>query len=472
MRRAKIVCTLGPASFGEPVLRRLVGAGMDVARLNMSHGTRSEMEGWVRTLRALGEEGDHALAILVDLQGPKIRTGTFADGPVELTAGDTFTITTRDVEGDATVVGTTYPGLAGDVSVGDTLLLADGSIQLRATEVSDTDVVTTVEVGGPLSDHKGINLPGVAVSVPALSDKDAEDLRWAMQQEVDFVALSFVRSARDVVAVHAVMDEFGRRIPVIAKVEKPQALDHLEEIVEAFDGIMVARGDLGVEMPLEDVPVAQKRMVELARRRAKPVIVATQVLESMMTNPRPTRAEASDCANAVLDGADAVMLSGETSVGEYPVECVEVMTRIIASTEEHGLHHIRRLTNLPHTVTGAVTAAAVEVGHDVGAVAYVAFTSTGSSARRLARTRVTEPVLAFTPDPAIRRRLALTWGIRTVLVPQVDTIEEMFRQVNDALSGDEQYAPGDRVVVVAGTPIGVPGSVNTMRVHVLTEPGA
>ncbi|WP_374929607.1 pyruvate kinase [Kytococcus sedentarius] len=469
MRRAKIVCTLGPATTDDAVLRQLVEAGMDVARLNMSHGTQADKEGLVSTLRSLDANSDHAIAVLVDLQGPKIRTGTFAEGPVELVEGATFTITTREVPGSVDEVGTTYPGLAGDVSEGDRLLLNDGNIELRATEVTETDVVTTVVVGGELSDHKGINLPGVAVSVPALSDKDADDLRWAMTQEVDAIALSFVRTAQDVESVHAVMDEFGRRIPVIAKIEKPQALENLEEIVEAFDGIMVARGDLGVEMPLEDVPVAQKTMVELARRRAKPVIVATQVLESMISNPRPTRAEASDCANAVLDGADAVMLSGETSIGEYPVECVEVMTRIITSTEELALHRMRRLTDIPQTVTGAVTRAAVEVGHEIGAAAYVAFTTTGSSARRLARTRAAEPLLAFTPDPAVRRQLALTWGIQTVLVPQVDGIEEMFRQVDHALAADDRFADGDRVVVVAGTPIGVPGSVNTMRVHALSK---
>ena len=469
MRRAKIVCTLGPATSDDAVLKQLVEAGMDVARLNMSHGSQEDKEHLVSTLRSLDANSDHAIAVLVDLQGPKIRTGTFSGGPVQLTEGATFTITTQEVDGTAERVGTTYPGLAQDVSVGDQLLLNDGAIQLRATEVTDTDVVTTVEVGGELSDHKGINLPGVAVSVPALSEKDADDLRWAMGQEVDFIALSFVRSAQDVQDVHAIMDEFDRRIPVIAKIEKPQALENLEEIVEAFDGIMVARGDLGVEMPLEDVPVAQKTMVELARRRAKPVIVATQVLESMISNPRPTRAEASDCANAVLDGADAVMLSGETSVGEYPTECVKVMTRIIASTEEMALHRMRELTDIPRTVTGAVTTAAVEVGHEIGAVAYVAFTTSGSSARRLARTRAAEPLLAFTPDPAIRRRLALTWGVQTHLLPQVDTIEDMFRQVDEALAADERFAHGDRLVVVAGTPIGVPGSVNTMRVHALTK---
>ncbi|SNC59399.1 pyruvate kinase [Kytococcus aerolatus] len=471
MRRAKIVCTLGPATTDHEVLRQLVDAGMDVARLNMSHGTHADMEQLIASLRRIEEESGHAIAVLVDLQGPKIRTGTFADGPVELEPGQRFTITTREVGGDATEVGTTYPGLAADVSAGDRLLVNDGAIQLRAVEVTDTDVRTEVLVGGPLSDHKGINLPGVEVSTPALTEKDAEDLRWALGAGADLVALSFVRRPEDLEPVHAIMEELDNRVPVIAKVEKPQAVDRLEEIVEAFDGIMVARGDLGVEMPLEDVPVVQKRAVELTRRRAKPVIVATQVLESMISSPRPTRAEASDCANAVLDGADAVMLSGETSIGINPVECVKVMTRIIESTEEHGLDRMRALGKLPHTVTGAVTAAAVEVGREVDAKAYVTFTTTGTSARKLARTRPAEPVLAFTPHLRVRRQLALTWGLEAVLVPgPLGAMEGLFAQVDEALSLDERFTEGDRIIVVAGTPVGVPGSVNTLRVHSLARP--
>src|SRR5690606_34352604 len=309
MRRAKIVCTLGPAVDTYEQIRALVGAGMDVARLNMSHGTHQEHENRYHLVRQAGDEMEHAVAVLADLQGPKIRTGTFARGPIELAPGDTFTITVRDVPGDKDVVGTTYDGLAGDVQVGDDLLIDDGKVHLKVTGVTDTDVVTTVVVGGQVSDHKGINLPGTPVSVPAMSDKDEDDLRWALRTRVDVIALSFVRSGKDIEQVHRIMDEEGVRLPVIAKIEKPQAVENLRDIVAAFDGIMVARGDLGVELPLEEVPLVQKRAIEKARRNAKPVIVATQVLESMITNPRPTRAEASDCANAVLDGADAIMLS-------------------------------------------------------------------------------------------------------------------------------------------------------------------
>src|SRR6478752_6658466 len=333
MRRAKIVCTIGPKTSSPEQLHALVLAGMDVARLNLSHGEHSVHEQVCRDVRAASDASGRAVGILVDLQGPKIRTGRFARGPVTLRVGQRFTITTRDVEGDDTVVGTTYAGLPGDVSPGDSLLIDDGKVMLRAIEVTDTDVLTECVVPGQVSNNKGINLPGVAVSVPALSEKDKEDLRWALHMTVDFIALSFVRAASDVEDVRAIMKEEGVYLPVIAKIEKPQAIENIEEIVDAFDGFMVARGDLGVECPLEDVPFLQKQVIEVARRHAKPVIVATQMLESMISSPRPTRAEASDVANAVLDGADAVMLSGETSVGAFPIETVATMARIIEAAE-------------------------------------------------------------------------------------------------------------------------------------------
>ena len=358
MRRAKIVCTLGPASCSPERLRALVGAGMDVARLNLSHGSYADHEAVYLEVRAASNESGRAVGVLVDLQGPKIRTGRFADGPVTLVNGDRFTITVDDILGSREKVSTTYKGLPGDVRPGDLLLIDDGKVALKAIEVSDTDIVTEVVEGGVVSNNKGINLPGVAVSVAAMSEKDEADLRWALRLRADMVALSFVRDASDIERVHEIMDEEGVRLPVIAKIEKPQAVEKLEEIINAFDGVMVARGDLGVELPLEEVPLVQKRAVEMARRKAKPVIVATQVLESMIQNPRPTRAEASDCANAVLDGADAIMLSGETSIGKWPIEAVTTMARIIQSVEEHGLERVPALGTRPHTVGGAVTAAA------------------------------------------------------------------------------------------------------------------
>ena len=353
MRRAKIVCTLGPATDTYDQIKALVEAGMDVARFNLSHGTYAEHEERYHHVRKAADETGRSVGILADLQGPKIRLGHFREGPVLLERGDEFTITAEpDTQGDRHLCGTTYPGLAADVTTGERILVDDGKVALQVTAVDGPRVHTLVIEGGMVSDHKGLNLPGVAVSVPALSDKDEEDLRWALRTGADIIALSFVRSGRDIDDVHRIMDEEGRRLPVIAKIEKPQAVDNIDDIVAAFDGIMVARGDLGVEMPLEHVPIVQKRAIKLAKRNAKPVIVATQMLDSMIDNSRPTRAEASDVANAVIDGTDAVMLSGETSVGKYPVETVKTMGRIVEAAEEDvlakGLPPTDRTQQTPH----------------------------------------------------------------------------------------------------------------------------
>jgi pyruvate kinase len=468
MRRAKIVCTLGPAVAGR--LHELVEAGMDVARLNLSHGSYPEHEERYREVRKASDEVGRAVGVLVDLQGPKIRLGTFANGPVMLAEGSVFTITAEDTPGDASLVGTTYKGLPGDARVGDTILVDDGKVALRVTGVDGPRVTTRVEIGGVVSDHKGLNLPGVAVSVPAMSDKDEADLRWGLRVGADLIALSFVRSAADVEDVRRIMDEEGIRVPVIAKIEKPQAVDNLEEIVRAFDGIMVARGDLGVELPLEQVPMVQKRAVELARRAAKPVIVATQVLESMIQLPRPTRAEASDCANAVLDGADAIMLSGETSVGKYPLEAVRTMARIILTTEEQAFDKIQPLGTRPSTKGGAITYAAATAGELLDVDYLVAFTQSGDSARRMSRLRSRIPLVAFTPQACVRSQLALTWGVETFLTASVETTDQMISQVDEQLLTSGRCLPGDRVVVVAGSPPGVPGSLNTMRIHTLHTP--
>lgn len=469
MRRAKIVATIGPAISSYENITQAIRAGMNVARLNMSHGDHSVHSASYENIRRASEELDTTVAILADLQGPKIRLGNFSDGPHELEVGDTFTITVRDVPGTREICSTTHKGLPGDVSVGDPLLIDDGKVALRATGVTDTDVTTEVVVAGPVSDHKGINLPGVAVNVPALSDKDEADLRWALQRGVDIIALSFVRDAKDITRVHEIMAEEGRKIPVIAKIEKPQAVDALHEIIDAFDGIMVARGDLGVELPLEQVPMVQKRATEMCLRNAKPVIVATQVLESMISAPRPTRAEASDCANAVLDGADAVMLSGETSVGEYPIECVRTMARIIENTEEHGLERIAKLRATPHTRGGVITKAAAQIGETLGVKYLTCFTQSGDSARRMSRLRSAIPLLAFTPVPAVRNQLALSWGVQTFTVPQVEHTDDMISQVDVVLKGSGHGSEGDLVVVVAGMPPGVSGSTNSIRVHTVGE---
>ena len=465
MRRAKIVCTLGPATQTPEKVAALISAGMNMARLNLSHGKTSDHEKSLAMVRDAAASAGKTIAVLADLQGPKIRLTRFSDGPHELARGDIFTITTDDVEGSKERVGTTYKGLPGDCRKGDRILIDDGKVTVEVIEVSHNDVTTRVIEPGIVSNNKGINLPGVAVSVPALSDKDREDLRWALKAGVDFIAMSFVRSASDIIDVHAIMDEVGVRIPIIAKIEKPQAVTNLEEIIEVFDGIMVARGDLGVELPIEDVPMVQKRCVRLARDAAKPVIVATQMLESMITNSRPTRAEATDCANAVLDGADALMLSGETSVGEFPLESVATMARIIEKTEVEALELIRPLTHDPKTKGGAITKAAVEVGAIVDAKFLVAFTQSGDSARRMSRLRSPIPILALTPEIGTCNRLALSWGVESMVTTVVEHTDEMVKQIDSFLIESKRANIGENIIIVAGSPPGIPGSTNAMRVH-------
>ena len=465
MRRAKIVATLGPASSSYDQLRAIIEAGVDVARMNLSHGSHDVHEQIYRDVRKAASDLDKPVGVFVDLQGPKIRLTKFKDGPVKLEKGATFKITTDEIEGDVNICGTTFKGLPGDVKVGDFLLIDDGKVKLRAVAVSDTTVTTEVEIPGQVSNNKGINLPGVAVNVPALSEKDEDDLRWALKLGVDMVALSFVRNASDIDRVHEIMLEERRKVPVIAKIEKPQAVENLEEIIDAFDAIMVARGDLGVELPLEQVPLVQKRAVELARRWAKPVIVATQMLESMISSSIPTRAETSDVANAVLDGADALMLSGETSVGSFPVETVSTMAKIIQSTEENGLSRIPDLGTRPHTQGGAVSFAAMEIAELLGSKFVCVFTEGGDSLRRISRLRSAVPVLSFTPNVQTARELSLVWGSKTYIVPKVTHTDAMFEQVDISVLEQGMCKVGDEVVVVAGTPPGVSGSTNTLRVH-------
>jgi pyruvate kinase len=469
MRRAKIVCTMGPAVESPEKVRELIAAGMNMARLNLSHGSYEEHQGRLDRVREAAKEAGKAVAILVDLQGPKIRLARFENGPHELVRGDVFTITTDDVPGTKERVGTTYKGLPGDCKPGDFIMIDDGKVTVQVTEVKGNDVITKCIFPGAVSNNKGINLPGVAVSVPAMSEKDADDLRWGLRAGADFIALSFVRNAADIKDVHAIMDEVGIHVPVIAKIEKPQAVDNLQEIVDAFDGIMVARGDLGVEMPIEDVPMVQKRCVELARDAAKPVIVATQMLDSMITNSRPTRAEATDCANAVLDGADALMLSGETSVGDFAIEAVETMARIIEKTEEQGLDRIRPLIHAPRTKGGAITKAAAEVGEVLNAKYLVTFTQSGDSARRISRLRSRLPILAITPETGTYNRLALSWGIEPMISPMVKHTDDMVLQADRILIESKRAAIGEQVMIIAGAPPGIPGSTNAMRVHTVGD---
>jgi pyruvate kinase len=467
-RRGKIVCTLGPATHGAESVKALVEAGMDVARVNFSHGDHADHQASYQWVRDASDATGHAVGVLADLQGPKIRLGRFADGPTYWADGETVRITVADCPGDHDRVSTTYKQLAQDAVPGDRVLVDDGNVGLVVDHIDGDDVVCRVTDGGPVSNHKGLSLPGMNVSAPVLSEKDIEDLEFAMRLGVDMVALSFVRSPADVELVHEVMDRFGRRVPVIAKLEKPEAIDNLEAVVLAFDAVMVARGDLGVELALEEVPLVQKRAIQMARENAKPVIVATQMLESMIEHSRPTRAEASDVANAVLDGADAVMLSGETAVGKHPLEAVRTMGRIICAVEENSTA-APPLTHVPRTKRGVISFAARDIGERLDAKALVAFTESGDTVRRLARLHTPLPLLAFTALPEVRSQLAMTWGTETFIVPLMRSTDEMIRQVDKALLELDRYDRGDLVVIVAGAPPGTVGSTNLIHIHRIGE---
>ncbi|GGG70241.1 pyruvate kinase [Corynebacterium pelargi] len=440
---------------------------MNVARMNMSHGEHADHEQNYKWVRQATDKTGKAVGILADLQGPKIRLGRFTDGATVWEDGEVVRITVDDIEGTHDRVSTTYKNLAKDAKAGDRLLVDDGKVALECIEVDGNDVVCRVVEGGPVSNNKGVSLPGMDISVPALSEKDIRDLRFAINLGVDIIALSFVRSAADVELVHKIMDEEGRRLPVIAKLEKPEAVDGLESIVLAFDGIMIARGDLGVECPLEQVPLFQKRAIQIARENAKPVIVATQMLDSMIENLRPTRAEASDVANAVLDGADAVMLSGETSVGVDPQNTVRTMSRIVSYAEIDG--RVPNLAHIPRTKRGVISYSARDIAERLNAKAIVAFTTSGDTAKRIARLHSHLPLLVFTPNQAVRSQLALTWGAETFLTPEVKDTDEMLAQIDEQLLAMDRYHRDDMIVLVAGTPPGVSGNTNMIHVHLLGE---
>jgi pyruvate kinase len=467
-RRAKIVCTLGPATATAPRLEELIDAGMDVARLNFSHSTQAEHSAVYEMVRAIAAERGRAIGVLADLQGPKIRLGRFAAGPVVWTTGEQIVITTAACAGDHDRVSTTYDGLGSDVRPGDRLLVDDGKLELRVLGVDCDDIACEVMTGGPVSNHKGISLPGVAVSVPPLSEKDIEDLKFALQLGVDMVAMSFVRAPEEVKLAHAVMDEVGKRVPVMAKLEKPEAVLDLPAIVDAFDGLMVARGDLGVEMPLEQVPLVQKRAISLCRQAAKPVIVATQMLDSMIADMRPTRAEVSDVANAVFDGSDAVMLSAETSVGAYPAHTVATMGRIVEAAEDALRQRLTPERDPQEDenagISDAVAAAACELGRRIGASALCCFTRTGDTALRLARQRSPLPLFAFAHDESVRTRLAFSWGIESAVLAPAMTTETMPVEVSRGLAAMGMCDPGSLIVVVSGSRSGVAGCTDSVRV--------
>jgi pyruvate kinase len=466
MRRAKIVGTLGPATDNRETIVSLLKSGMNVARLNMSHGVSADHQKRLNLIREVSEELNIPVAVLADLQGPKIRVGKFNNGSELLVEGASFSVTTDPIMGTSEIVSTSYLGLIDDVSVGDDLLIDDGKIKLTVQKKSDNTLQCVVIEGGRISDNKGLNLPGVMVSVPALSEKDENDLRWALENEIDWIALSFVRNAKDIEPVHNIMNQMNKHAPVIAKIEKPQAVENLDEIIEKFDGIMIARGDLGVELPLEMVPLVQKDAITRARYAGKPVIVATQMLESMISASRPTRAEASDVANAILDGADALMLSGETSVGDNPVLVVSTMAKVIEHVELEALDKLVKLK--PQTrisVARAMTSSAITVGEFIEAKYLIAFSETGRSARLMAMHRSQIPILAYTPLPRVMRQLSLIWGVTAYLVGLVQHTDEMVDKVDKDLLEHSLAKTGELVVVVAGVPPGVPGTTNGMRVH-------
>ena len=471
MRRTKIVATVGPASRSPQLLQRLIEAGVNVFRLNFSHGSHEEHLAVVRAVREIAGRLAQPVALLQDLSGPKMRTGKIKGDVVELVRGRRLAITTdTSIEGTAELISTTYAELAKDVKAGDQILLDDGNLELRVVGVAGGRVECEVVDGGPLKSHKGINLPGVALSTPAITAKDRDDLAFGLANGVDYVAMSFVRRAADVLEAKQLIRSLGGDVPVIAKIEKPQALDDLDAILAATDGVMVARGDLGVELGTEDVPIAQKRIIAAANTAGRVVITATQMLESMIENPRPTRAEASDVANAILDGTDAVMLSGESAVGKYPVEAVETMARIASYTEEHGLAGIRTRADEmrgvgPGTpVTRSLTRVAASVAEELGCKLIVAFTESGVTARLVAGHRPGVPVVAITHEERVYRQLALWWGVVPALSASTENTDELLAAGEGELKARGLVRAGDTILMLSGHSIAA-SATNMMRVH-------
>jgi len=467
MPNTKIVATLGPASDSPETVLQLLRAGVDVFRLNASHGTQDDQARRIRTVRAMASEmGIHA-GVLLDLQGPKIRLGTFETGRVSLHTGDTFTITTDILVGDATRASTTYADFALDVKVGDRILLNDGAVELRAADNDGRAVKCEVISGGEIGDRKGINLPGVKVSAPSMTKKDTSDLTFGLEQGIDYVALSFVRTANDVLRLKFLLEERDARVPVVAKIEKPEACQNLDAILKESDGVMVARGDLGIEVALEKVPLIQKSIIRKARMTGKFVITATQMLESMIEHSYPTRAEVSDVANAIYDGTDAVMLSGETAAGRYPVEAARMMDRIAAETESNLKQRgFRDLDVSDDPSTAEIVADAAHTAAKLsGAAAIVVFSASGSTAKMVSKYRPPVPVYAFTPSERAARQMAIIYGVTPLVEENAGTTDAMIEQMERRLKDQKLVRPGDRVVFTSGQPIGKPGTTNMMKLH-------
>lgn len=473
MRRTKIVCTIGPASDSVEMIKKLLEAGMNVARLNFSHGTQEEHRRRIAAIRTAAREAGRNVAVMLDTKGPEIRLGVLKEEPVLLQEGEELTLTTADIQGDRQRMPVNYPGLPGDVREGDTILLADGLIALTVLSVSGTEIKCRVENGGELTSRKGVNVPGVVVNLPAITEKDIQDIKFGIEQRLDFIAASFVRKAADVLAIRQILEEAGADIDIIAKIENREAVNNLDEIIKVTDGVMVARGDLGVEIPAEEVPLVQKAIIERCNRAGKPVVTATQMLESMIQNPRPTRAEASDVANAIFDGTDAVMLSGETAAGKYPVEAVETMARI-AQRAEAALSYEemlgkKRMVSPQRTVTDAISYATCATAQDLGAAAIISSTESGHTAKMVSKYRPRAPIIAVTPHARVMRKLALTWGVQPLLAGVRKNTDEMMTAAIEVSLSAGLIKGGDLVVITAGVPVGVHGTTNLIRVHTVGD---
>ena len=471
MRKTKIVCTLGPASESEEIIEKLILTGMDAARFNFSHGTHESHLALLTRVKNVRDRLGRPLATILDTKGPEIRIRSFANGKIELAEGDTFTLTTREVEGDNTIVSVTYSNLHNEVSVGTHLLIDDGLVDIEVTEIKGQDIICNVVTGGPLSNNKSINIPNTHISLPALTEKDKDDLKFAVENDFDFVAASFVRQASDVEEIRAVLDSHGgQHIGIIAKIENQEGVDNLEEILKVADGLMVARGDLGVEIPAQDVPVIQKRMIKAAIAQGKHVVTATQMLDSMIRNPRPTRAEVSDVANAVFDGTGCVMLSGETASGKYPVEALKTMVDIV-TTAENSTNYWKRFRNatVDHTssITDAISHTACLTAMDLKAAAILTATESGHTARMTTRFRPGCVVAALTTSERVRRQLAITWGVAPYLSGTVDSTDRLFSLCVETAKKEGIVKEGDTVVITAGVPIGRSGSTNLIKAQVV-----
>ncbi|WP_031513534.1 pyruvate kinase [Desulfofalx alkaliphila] len=468
MRRTKIVCTIGPASEDLETLKKMMLAGMNVARMNFSHGNHEDHGRRIALVRQAAEELGKNVAIMLDTKGPEIRLGTFAQEPILLRAGDSFTLTTEEIEGDNSRVSVTYKELPDDVSVGGKILVADGLIELEVEEISGPEVRCRVINGGELKSRKGVNLPGIRVNLPSITDKDIADILFGAEQGVDFIAASFIRKPADVLAIRDILEECQADIHIISKIESREAVDNIAEILKVSDGIMVARGDLGVEIPAEDVPMIQKMLIEQANKVGKPVITATQMLESMTHNPRPTRAEASDVANAILDGTDAIMLSGESAAGKYPVEAVETMNRIALRVEKSYPYceYFTRYSEIKErTVTDGISSAVCGISRDLEAAAILTATASGHTARMISKYRPRCPIIAVTPRAQVMRKMALVWGVEPLTVGDINSTDEMISATVEVALASGIIKAGDLVVITAGVPVGVHGTTNLLKVH-------